>query len=177
MDFDVMIDRTIDKIGHQPGPMPGLGSNGSAPWEGIVEETPALWVTWVTDAAKRLGRPVPKALLVDGRRVDLDSVRLTYGDRYYFKCPRCGRRVETLFFLGRDFGCRQCMRLGYRSQMHRLGSAYGALDRLFARRAFAGRWHMVEGDPVGALVEDLREGLTEGIRAMLDRVEVVEEGS
>ena len=172
MNFDV--NQLVEKMGHQRGPSQGSGSNGRRPWNGLVEETPHLWVTWVTDAAKRQGRPVPTALLVNGRRVDLEGVRLTFGDRYYFLCPTCGRRVETLFFaLGRP-GCRRCLRLGYRSQSQRETSVYWALDRLFDRHLDLGlsRWVVGEHDPVGFLLEDLREALEARIGALFDLVAV-----
>jgi hypothetical protein len=140
----------------------------------LVEDTPCLWVTWVADAAKRQGRPVPEALSVDGRRVALEAVRLTYGDRYYFRCPICGRRVETLYFALRP-GCRQCLRLGYRSQSHRATSVYWTLDRLFARRFLPSRWTTAEGDPVGFLVEGLREDLQRRIDDLFDAVKVATE--
>ena len=37
------------------------------------------------------------------------------GRRYYWQCPRCGRRCEGLVLAngGRSWGCRQCLRLRY----------------------------------------------------------------
>lgn len=160
----------VAKMGHQRGPSPGFGANGRRHWVALVEDTPCLWVTWVTDAAKRQGRPVPAALSVNGKVIALEAVRLTFGDRYYFRCPSCGRRVETVFFaLGRP-GCRRCLRLGYRSQSLRVTSVYRTLDRLFARDLFHGRWYAGEGDPIAFLVEDLRQGLQARIDALFDRV-------
>jgi hypothetical protein len=38
------------------------------------------------------------------------------GQRAWFKCPRCWRRVAVLYFIGRSFICRHCAGLTYRSQ-------------------------------------------------------------
>ena len=39
------------------------------------------------------------------------------GWRYYFRCPRCARRVEVVILAGgRTWGCRRCLRVRYYSQ-------------------------------------------------------------
>jgi hypothetical protein len=41
----------------------------------------------------------------------------TYGSaRYWFGCPRCGRRVAILYLRNAGFGCRKCCRIAYKSQ-------------------------------------------------------------
>lgn len=37
------------------------------------------------------------------------------GRRYLFKCPKCGRRMRTLFFKGGEIACRICHDLTYKS--------------------------------------------------------------
>lgn len=167
-DFDV--GDLVGRIGRQRGPGPGMGRNGRPAWSGTVEGTPALWVTWVTDAAKRLGRPVPESLSIDGRRVRIVGRRLTFGDRHYFECPHCGRRVEALYFLRRAFGCRLCLRLGYRSQMARPTSVWAPLDALFSRRLSPSRWTMADRDPVDFLTAALRKDLTAQVRDLVGRI-------
>mgnify|MGYP006981144976 CR=1 FL=1 len=38
------------------------------------------------------------------------------GERFWFKCPRCERKVVKLYFHNRTFQCRCCCTLPYRSQ-------------------------------------------------------------
>lgn len=79
-----------------------------------------------------------------GIRVDLASVVLSYrrnntgeevdqrvqtqtspchlgGQRYWFTCPRCSKRVAVLYAPGRYFACRQCGGLGYATQKEGAG--------------------------------------------------------
>lgn len=48
------------------------------------------------------------------------------GFRYWFECPFCGRRVGVLYlYRARDFSCRNCLGLAYRSQNK------NSLERMF----------------------------------------------
>jgi hypothetical protein len=117
---------------------------------------------------------VPAAILIDGQRVDLASARLTFGPRWYFLCPLCGRRCEVVYLARGASGCRQCLRLGYKSQAQRLGSIWGALDVIFDRDGGElGRYRARE-DVASALAGNLRDGLQAEIRAMLARVAIPE---
>ena len=49
------------------------------------------------------------------------------GQRHWFTCPRCSRRVAVLYAPGRYFACRQCCGLGYATQKE------GAGDRAATR--------------------------------------------
>jgi hypothetical protein len=49
------------------------------------------------------------------------------GQRHWFTCPRCRRRVAVLYAPGRYFACRQCGGLGYSTQKE------GAGDRASSR--------------------------------------------
>lgn len=165
-------ERILDKLGTQPGPMLGAGRGPGRPWQGIVEETPQLWAQWFAHAAKRARRPLPGYLLVDGVTVRFTTVPLTFGDRTYFRCPQCGRRVEVVYVLPRQCACRRCCRLGYRSQAHRSTSAWGLLDMIFARDL--SRWELPES-AASAMVKELRGHLLGEIEAMLRRVTVPQE--
>lgn len=158
--------------GGQRGPYRGDGRGPGRPWAGLVEETPALWVTWFVAAAKRAGQPVPAAILIDGRRVDLVSARLTYGLRWYWQCPRCGRRCEAIYLAPGRAGCRVCLRLGYRSQAQRPASIWGLWDLIFARDGDdLGRYTAHDG-VIGSAAADLRRQLENGIRDLLARVAI-----
>lgn len=158
------------------GPGPGEGRGPGRPWRGIVEETTCIWVQWVVNACKRLGRTVPDSLGADGAPVLIVPVHLTYGVRYYFLCPQCARKVEALYFLPGEFGCRKCLRLGYRSQARRSGSIYRYLDLTFDRRSLLSqRYEDVDNPIVADVVKPLRKMMAKRIEAMLSRVTVADE--
>ena len=132
----------------QPGPMSGEGRNPNGrPWRGIVEHTPAIWITWLKQMCRRLEIDVERlGLRLYGEPIDITGVELTFGRRHYFLCPACLERREALYFMkdrrpegprnesgGRAL-CRECAHLGYLSQAHRPGSALGDLERLWSRR-------------------------------------------
>lgn len=170
-------DTLLHKIMSRRGPLPGDGRSHGRPWRGIVEETPAVWVNWITEASKRAGRPVPGAIRIDGDsgyslRVPLVGVQLTYGIRYYFLAPCCGRRVEALYFLGPEVGCRKCLHLGYRSQVYRPGSAWLYMSRIYHRRSLWHRWEWPANVVMTEIVNPMRELLRAEIETMLGRVRV-----
>jgi hypothetical protein len=43
------------------------------------------------------------------------------GQRHWFTCPRCSKRVAVLYAPGRYFACRQCGGLGYATQKEGIG--------------------------------------------------------
>ena len=43
------------------------------------------------------------------------------GQRHWFTCPRCSKRVAVLYAPGRYFACRQCGGLGYPTQKEGVG--------------------------------------------------------
>ena len=55
------------------GPFPGEGRSAWRPWRGIVEKTPCLWVTWLTEACKRLRVPMPRRIEAMMTRVAVDN--------------------------------------------------------------------------------------------------------
>lgn len=173
--FDVM--GAIEKIGHQRGPGRGEGRSSGTPWRGIVEETPAIWVSWVVGAARRAGYKTPDHIEVFDQRARLVSVPLTYGPRWYFECPHCGRRCEALYLKGGVFACRKCLRLGYRSQKYRATSCYAVLDRLFDRDARPWLEGRYGSGKVDVMVSDLRKHLQGRIDALFDGAEVALEST
>lgn len=171
--YDVMdADTLMARLHSARGPGPGRGRSGGRPWRGIVEETACLWVGWIVEGARRAGLPPPSALEVNGQRVPLVTAELTFGKRHYFECPQCGRRMEALYFLGRECGCRRCLRLGYRSQASRPGSPWAYLDWVFHRRSLWRRWELPDNLVCDDLVQPLRKLLGERIEAMMAQVTV-----
>ena len=115
----------------QRGPVFGRGPGRK--WGGIVERTPCLWITGIKDACKAAGIS-PDAIRVAfyGTELEMTYVELTFGRRWYWLCPRCGRRCEAVYVTD-VVGCRVCLRLGYLSQSRRKTSAWLWLERLFTR--------------------------------------------
>ena len=150
------------------GPMPGYGRGPGKPWAGIVERTPCLWVVWVVAAAKDTQvNPTDLRITFYGQALTMASVALTYGTRYYWLCPICGRRCEAVYAAGR-VGCRKCLRLGYQSQCYSLNSPFRVLDRLLDRRAYGLPRRY---DPAGRLDErELVAALRGRIEARIDEV-------
>jgi hypothetical protein len=144
-------------------------------WGGVIGDVPVLWVTWVVDAARRAGlSPDSLRVSVGGIPLRWDTARLTFGDRWYFLCPQCGRRVEAVYSVGGDVGCRACLHLGYRSQTWR-GPSWSALDGLLERQMQ--RWRP-SGEAAEALAAELRSHLEEKINDLVAmiRVEEYEDG-
>lgn len=129
-DLDVL--GFLSRAASQPGPLAGGGRGRGRSYGGVVEDTTALWVGWVVAAARVAGVSVPRVLSVNDRPLGLVSAPLTWGRRWFFLCPNCGRRVEAVFFLRGGLACRRCHRLLYRSQCHRATSAYRVLGRMLA---------------------------------------------
>lgn len=146
----------------QRGPWPGAGRNGRERWWGLCEETPQLWSCWLAAWwRKRTRQPLPatppfRLLGPDGEELPLTSTRCTFGYRWYFGCPRCGRRTEVLYRGRRGLACRRCNRLGYRSQTRRIREP-GWLAAWDWGRQF-GRERAPE-PTLAALAEDLQQHL------------------
>lgn len=164
----------------QPGPYTGRGRGPGRPWAGLVEETPALWVGWFVALARLAGKPLPAAILVGETRIDITAARLTFGNRHYFRCPRCHRRCEAVYILGRVPACRKCHHLGHRSQAQRASSIWAVIDVLFDRRSFDARpkRYDVDKDLLAGLLAEVRADLAARLTAAFDGVTVatIEEG-
>jgi hypothetical protein len=127
-------DALLYKFEHHRGPMSGQGRGNGRPFKGIIGEVPCVWIGWVVGTARRMGIS-PDALRLEwsGEPLTMASVQLTYGVRWFWVCPMCGRRCEALFSIGGRQGCRKCHHLGYRSQCNRPGSPWPVLDLAFSR--------------------------------------------
>lgn len=153
------------------GPMTGMGRSHGRPFTALVEDVPQLWVTWVVGLARLTGKPVPTAIVVGGVRVAITSVRLTFGDRFYFQCPRCTRRHEVLYILGKAPMCRRCGHLGYQSQARRTSSIGVLFDALLGRYRLPGRYD-VNVRMLGNLLDGARDDLAARLTAALEGVTV-----
>jgi len=143
------------------GPWPGGGANAHQPWWGLCEETPQLWASWLAAWWRRRTRqplPVqPPFTLEHGTTtIPLEGVRLTYGYRWYFRCPCCSRRTEVLYLGQRGLACRRCNRLGYRSQTRRVAEPPWLVAFSWGRQF--GRSHGDERS-IGELARDIQQRL------------------
>lgn len=118
---------------------PGAVTSGVQRWHWTAtgEESGSVSVTVnLTDPAS--GFMVVRFTLNGEPRVQeisLDSRPMRYGGRrFYFICPRQGRRCEVLPMVGGVFASRQAHRLAYHSQSaDRLGRLRDRADRLESR--------------------------------------------
>lgn len=55
---------------------------------------------------------------LNGRKfpIELDKTKLTFGERWWYLCPVCNRRVGILYTTGETLACRYCHGLHYRCQ-------------------------------------------------------------
>lgn len=168
-------DRTgagVGRLFSQRGPGPGEGRGAGQPWAGIVEETPALWVIWFVVQAKRLGWQLPLNVTAGGRPLRMTPVAMTFGPRWYWLCPDCGRRCEAVYLRGGRLACRKCHRLGYRSQTQRITSVHAWLDLIFDREALTTTArYRVDKIPEG-LVNELQQELGAQIAKLFESVRV-----
>lgn len=134
------VERAMARLTSRRGPWQGQGQAGhGTPFRGIVEQTPAVWVTWFTAYFKRLGvDPGHVGITWGGVPLHLATTELTWGTRYWWLCPMCGRRCEALYYNG-FVACRKCHHLGYRSQCYRAYSAWSVLDSIFSREGLTPR--------------------------------------
>lgn len=156
----------------QRGPTWGRGPG--RPWRGIVERTPAVWISWIKDLCRMTGNDIERLRMqLYDDTIEIIGVQLTFGTRHYFLCPKCWKRCEALYFVRRAL-CRRCARLGYISQCHRPSSAFGEFARLYTRR---GLWKRVHGSRFPrhqdreTLLKVFRETLEAHFRKELDAIE------
>ena len=73
------------------------------------------------------------------------------GQRHWFTCPNCSKRIAVIYAPGRYFGCRQCGGLGYATQRESSGDrAFTAANKLRKRLGWpAGIAHGDGGKPKG----------------------------
>lgn len=93
--------------------LPGARSGGWAWW---VDGEKTGSISYASD-----GHALTLSYSLSGepirQRVPILTSACTYGGRrYWFGCPRCGRRVAVLYLRNLGFGCRHCCRVAYASQ-------------------------------------------------------------
>ena len=101
----------------------------------LVPGNSFVWQWRTVNEAKKAGislRVEPHALVLSYRkgstgevveqRVQLETTLCRLGgQRCWFTCPRCRKRVAILYERGKAFACRQCCGLGYASQKEGVG--------------------------------------------------------
>lgn len=173
MDLYEALNRLQSGNFHQPGPIRGTGRGNGQPWNGIVEDTPCLWVTWFVAMAHATGQPIPAAVAVGNVEVHIVGVELTFGARFYFRCPYCWRKCEAVYLVGGVPACRRCHRLGFRSQAQRSTSIYAAFDVLLDGRPYpVSPRYRIDESLLSDLLAGVRNQVAGRLAAALDGVEV-----
>lgn len=173
MSFDTDdIAWAVSQMGHQRGPMPGHGRGPGRAWRGIVEETPVIWCSWVVAAGRASGRGVPLRIKINDVWIPMPGVRVGFGVRYYFRCPRCRRKCEAIYILGGVPACRKCHHLGYRCQARRWSSVYAILAPLFDRDLTAPPRYIVDDELLHDELVEAQDTIKARLLSILDGVTV-----
>ncbi len=166
-DADSIVHKTLTRR----GPYPGDGRGPGRRWGGIVEKTPVVWITWLVSACKKAGvNPLTMRAEFCGITLRMTVVKLTFGYRYYWLCPLCGRRCEAIYNNGR-VGCQRCLHLGYSSEAHRPTSAWAILS-LFSRNWPFERRRDMSDQAAAAIVKALRGEFERKLTGLLDSIKI-----
>lgn len=145
----------------------GLGRR----WWGVVEDTPVVWIGWLVTLAKGRGVPIEELRVeIAGQEVSITSAELRFGRRYYSRCPQCRKNREALYWLGDLVGCRVCLRLGYRSQMHTPGSPWRLLMMALERKKRHWDWLPGRYRPAPSLTREFEAMLRQASRRAIDEI-------
>ena len=90
----------------------------------LVEQCPKITVSeTLAKVAPRVKEQLLKAQFnIQGFDVDLATSQTSFGgERFWFKCPICGKRAGVLFQhpVSSTVGCRPCLGLEYRSRRYK----------------------------------------------------------
>ena len=98
-------------------------------WQWTVNDRPVASIRiWVDRESLVLSYRMKSTCEVVEQRVQMHTTPCHLGgQRHWFTCPRCRKRVAVLYAPGRYFACRQCGGLGYATQKE------GAGDRAATR--------------------------------------------
>lgn len=106
-----------------------LVPGSSLGWQWTVNDRPVASIRiWVDRESLVLSYRMKSTGEVVEQRVQMHTTPCHLGgQRHWFTCPRCSKRVAVLYAPGRYFACRQCGGLGYATQKE------GAGDRAATR--------------------------------------------
>jgi hypothetical protein len=129
--------------------VPGNGFS----WQWLVNDRQVAGISIRVDFAKH-GAVLPhEEHRRSGRATGADANLTCHlgGQRHWFTCPRCSKRVAVLYAPGRYFACRQCGGLGYATQKEGAGDrASTKADKLRKRMGWeAGILNGNGGKPKG----------------------------
>ena len=96
-----------------------LRTGMSFSWQWLVNDLPVAGISIkvVFDQGMVLSWRVRRTGEVVEQRVQTQTSPCHMGgNRHWFTCPRCSKRVAVLYAPGRYFACRQCGGLGYATQ-------------------------------------------------------------
>jgi hypothetical protein len=74
---------------------------------------------FVRQAIKQLKQKLIESQIeVCGQPIKLTTSKTRYGERYWFVCTECSKRVGILFEIHNHIGCRRCCGLKYQKQRY-----------------------------------------------------------
>ena len=93
-------------------------------WQWLINDRPMAGISIRVDLQSMLlsYRMKSTAELVEQRVQTQTSACHLGGERHWFTCPKCIKRVAVLYAPGRYFACRQCGGLGYATQKEGIGN-------------------------------------------------------
>ena len=113
-----------------------LVSGNSSSWQWLVNDRQVAGITIRVDLQNVVlsYRMKGTGEVVEQRVQTQTSPCHLGGQRHWFTCPRCSKRVAVLYSPGRYFACQQCGGLAYASQKESVGDrAMRQADRIRKR--------------------------------------------
>jgi hypothetical protein len=110
----------IRKVSRKGLLVPGNGFN----WQWLVNDQKVAGISIRVDLHQAMTlsyRKISTGEVVEQRLQTQTSPCHLGGQRHWFTCPRCNKRVAVLYAPGRYFACRKCEGLGYATQNEGMG--------------------------------------------------------
>ncbi len=89
----------------------------------VIEDCQRIDINQLIRSVREKLRPALFAadIKAAGFQLSLTTSKAKFGTRYWFKCPRCERRVGILLIhpLTQGVGCRKCLNLEYRKRRYK----------------------------------------------------------
>ena len=108
-------------------------------WQWLVNDQPVAGISIRVDfQSMQLSYQLKSTGEVVAQRVRTQTTPCHLGgERHWFTCPRCNKRVAVLYAPGRHFACRQCGGLRYATQKEKVGDrASTKANKLRTRRGY-----------------------------------------
>ena len=122
-------------------------------WQWLINDRPVAGISIrVENQTLMLSYRIKSTDEIVEQRVKTETSACHFGgQRHWFTCPRCSKRVAVLYAPGRYFACRQCGGLAYATQKEGMGDrASTKADKIRKRLGWhAGILNVEGGKPKG----------------------------